>query len=450
MLQLKPYQQEDVVFLSQKDSAGCFNQQRTGKTPTILITLQTKGTVKNLVVCPASLLYQWKEEYERWLHLPCIVITGTPKQKEKAIWEWTYGAVISYDSLKSTKTSDGMIDLILKRNPDAVVFDEAHRLKNPKTANFKSAKKLTKVPIRYVLTGTPAPNKAEEVFSLLHIINPVKFSSYYKFVDNYFKQEWSFAGRQHKEIAGFLPGMEKALQTILSECATSRKRKDVMAWLPQKDYIRLKLPCTSQQTKYLAELSEFFETEHVMTQGTLDRLIRYRQICLDPALLELKGKSPKTDWIVQYIKDYPEKPVIIFSKFTSYLSLLIHELYKNNMQPTIISGHTPAQDRQRIVTDFQKGKCNILLLNIDAGKEGLTLDRAETIIFTDKYPPVGDIEQAEDRFVATREELKDKPHIIIELCMKDTYDEQLYDLLEKRKSETDVINNFKQYLGGTK
>lgn len=104
--------------------------------------------------------------------------------------------------------------------------------------------------------------------------------------------------------------------------------------------------------------------------------------------------------------------------------------------------------RHAEVNEFQSGRCNLLLINIDAGKEGLTLDRAEVTIFTDKYPPIGDIEQAEDRFIATSEDKADKPHTIIELCMKGTYDEQLYDLLKKRKSETDVINDFKKYLGG--
>ena len=86
------------------------------------------------------------------------------------------------------------------------------------------------------------------------------------------------------------------------------------------------------------------------------------------------------------------------------------------------------------------------MINIDAGKEALTLDRAETTIFTDKYPPIGSIEQAEDRFVASTKDKAHKAHKIIELMMKDTFDEQLYNLLEQRKSETDVINNYKQYI----
>ncbi len=447
-LQLNPYQAEDVAFLSTKDAACCFNQQRTGKTPTILSVLKQKGTEKNLIVCPASIIYQWKEEYEKWMNQPCVAISGTLRQKKELISEWKSGLVISYDSLKTTKRSDGLIDLILEQKPDAVILDEAHRIKNPKSANFKSVKRLTEIPIRYALTGTPSPNKAEEVWSILHFINKAQWPSYWNFVKEYFKVVRVPYGNQHLEIGNFKPGKKQQLQEYLNTIATNRKRKDVMKWLPKKDYIRIKLPLTAQQAKYLKELEMYFETEHIITQGILDRLIRYRQICLDPGLLNLKGKSPKTEWIIQYLKDYPEKPIIIFSKFTSYIKQLQMTLGLNKIESGLIIGETPIEKRKITVDAFQKGKFNLLLLNIDAGKEGLTLDRAEVTIFTDKYPPIGDIEQAEDRFVSTSEDKADKPHTIIELCMKDTYDEQLYDLLEQRKSETDVINGFKKYLGG--
>ena len=86
------------------------------------------------------------------------------------------------------------------------------------------------------------------------------------------------------------------------------------------------------------------------------------------------------------------------------------------------------------------------MINIDAGKEALTLDSADTIIFTDKYPPYGDIAQAEDRFIATTKNKADKEHTIYELILKGTYDEALYDLVNIRATSTDVINNYKIYL----
>ena len=218
-----------------------------------------------------------------------------------------------------------------------------------------------------------------------------------------------------------------------------------MPWLPKKDIAQVKLPPTPYQTRYLDELTQFWETEHIITQGTLDRLIRYRQICLDPALLELKGNSPKTDWIIQYLQDYPNEQIIIFSKFTSYLKLLDIQLRKKTSAELMI-GETSMKQRNILKLKFQENKFKVLLLNIDVGKEALTLDAASTIIFTDKYPPIGDIEQAEDRFIASTPEKANKPHKIYELMIKGTYDEQLYDLLLKRKSETDILNDYNRYI----
>jgi SNF2 family DNA or RNA helicase len=330
--------------------------------------------------------------------------------------------------------------------PDAIILDEAHRIKNPKSANAKAVFKTIRCPARIALTGTPAPNKPEEVFSILHWLYPTKFNSYWGFIEYYFTKRTQYgAGHTYIEIGGFKPGMDKVLQTFLNNISTQRKRKEVMQWLPEKDYQQVKLPVTKDQARYLTELKEFFAAENVQVIGILDRLVRYRQICLHPGLLGLKGSSPKLDWLKDYLDDNPDKPVIVFSKFTSFLKILDQEIQK---EKGLIIGETPVEKRNRLKLDFQCGKINLLLINIDAGKEALTLDRAEVAIFTDKYPPVGDILQAEDRFVSTTEDRKDKPHTIIELMMKGTYDEQLYTLLQQRKSAVDIINDYKHFLKG--
>ena len=87
------------------------------------------------------------------------------------------------------------------------------------------------------------------------------------------------------------------------------------------------------------------------------------------------------------------------------------------------------------------------MINIKAGKESLTLDRAEAIVFLDKFPPSGDISQASERFTATSEERKDIPKIIYELIIKDSYDAELYEAVKHNLSTTDILNNFIYYIG---
>lgn len=445
-LTLRQYQREDVDFLKTLPCAACFNEPRTGKTPTAITTFVEKGITKFLVVCPNSALFQWQDEVKRWSNLPAVVVTKSLTEKQKTIDTWETGAlIISYDSLKQTKKRQGLLDLVLLKNPEGVILDEAHRIKNPKSENAKAAFYLTKyIPNRLALTGTPAPNKPQEVWSILHFLKPNSFTSYWNFINEFFfTRTVHLAGHSFKDVGNIKPSKVQEIQAILGNVATQRKRKDIMPWLPEKDIQFVLLEPTKEQQRYLHELSRFFETNDVVTVGVLDRLTRYRQICLHPGLLNLPGKSPKLDWIKEYLSDYPERPTIIFSKFTSFLHLLSEEI--QNTPHTLIVGATSAAARYKAVSAFQKGDIKLILINLDAGKEALTLDTAEAIIFADKYPPVGDIEQAEDRFVATTQAKADKLHIIYNLIIAGTYDEAIYDLIEKRAEAIEVINNFKAY-----
>lgn len=441
---VRPYQREDIEFLKLHDTAGCFNEQRTGKTPTSIRVFAEKGLKKNIIVCPASAIYPWATEYTRWSGDPALTLDSRMSADKRAsiVQSWEYGAlVMSYGIMKSNT-----IEHLLKAPIDGFILDEAHRIKERTTKNARAAFLLGRgIKNRLALTGTPAPGKPEEIWSILHWLYPKEFKSYWNFIENYFisAMRYNATGQQYKDIIGLNPKRSAELLAFLAAHTTQRKRKEVMEWLPEKDYQRVALPPTPQQLKYLSDLEQFFETEHVETQGILDRLIRYRQICLHPGLLDLRGKSPKFQWIEDYLEDYPTRSTIIFSKFTSWLKILDENITAPH---AMIIGETSAKQRAASVADFQYGRINLLLINIDAGKEALTLDRAEAAIFTDKYPPVGDIEQAEDRGVTTLQENATKPYTIYELVMKGTYDEAIYELLERRATAVDAINNFAKYI----
>lgn len=447
MLVLRPYQIEDVIFLSKRSRAGCFNEQRTGKTPTALKTMERHKKI--LIICPASAIYQWQEEFINWLQRPCVVVDGTPKIKQQIIKQWSDGLVVSYDTLKPTARSLGSVNEILKHKPEGVILDEAHRIRNRKSAAAKAAFLCQKIPHRLALTATLAHRTQHDAVPILMWLYPEKFPSYWKTIEYFFyiNKLNNKYGQTYYDIGNFKPDKEIEFLNILNIISTQRKRIDVMPWLPIKDPpVQIKLPCTLEQKKYINELEQYYETENIIVQGYLDKLIRIRQICLHPKLLNLKGESPKVNWIKQYIKDYPEKPIIIFSKFTSFLKLLEKELLNESIG--IIIGDTSKKERNNLKQSFQKENLKILLINIDVGKEALTLDKAEVIIFTDKFPPAGDIAQAEDRFIATTEINASVPKQIIELMIKKTYDEQLYNLVKQNKNETDIINDYKKYLKG--
>lgn len=450
-LDLRPYQREDVVYLTQHWAHGIFSEQRTGKSVTALATLHARGCKRVLVVCPASMVYQWKAEFMRYFETPCYVYGGTSKQREQILANWTDGLVVSYDLYKATSARSGLATAVIKLKPAGLIVDEAHKFIGRDSANFKSIRRLVKIPNRLYLTGTPAPNHPSQVWSILTMIDPQRFSSYWRFVDEFFEVDEQrlpehvarYTGNQIvRTPASYKPGAEQKLANLIDQYAIMRKYKDVMEWVNECTPTRIKLAPTKQQLKYLKELCDYFETEHVIVQGVLDRIIRYRQICQAPEILGLDGNSPKLEWILQYIKDYPDKQVVIFSRFTKFIELLEE---KTESKIVKLVGDTPKDVRQKYIEGFQDGSIKVLAIQIDAGKEGITLSNGDTIIFADVYPPASDILQARARITATSIETV-KPKEIIELMLEGTYDELLYDIVDNRIQDTDPVNNFNKFV----
>lgn len=447
---LRPYQIDDIKKLFNHKQCGCFNEQRTGKTPIAIFTIEARQLDKVLIVCPASMLYPWRDAYKFWTGKDALVCVGPPKKRIQIVESWEHGPlIISYGCLKETIRTGGMLEDILNKRPDACIADEAHHFKCHTTATAKAMYKLSVTcHHRLALTGTPATNKPSDIFGILHWLYPKEFRSYWDFIHENFRTYKQYTGpnKSHLEIGDWLPTRKQAMAVYLNNFSTQRKRAEVMPWLPPKDYLKVRLPATPLQQKYLSELKEYFETEELVTQSVLDRMIRERQICLSPQIVGLKGSSPKIDWVLDYLTDYPDKKVLIFSKFKSGIHLVHKALSEKRIAGQVITGEVSSKDRADIVNAFQRGDYRYLVLQIDACKEGLTLDNADVEIFLDAYPPAADVQQAEDRFIATTEDKKDKSHQIIQLMIEGTYDEECYKLVERRASSIDCINSYIEYI----
>jgi SNF2 family DNA or RNA helicase len=449
---LRPYQIDDIKTLISRKSSANLSEPRTGKTPTAIRLFKAKGLNKILIVTPASALFQWKHEFLRWFNAPAEVLTPslTPTKKSDLISRWGTefpALIISYDSLKLVERNGkqtGLLSNIIKcKDIDGVIVDEAHRIRNRRSLQAKAIFALSKIPNKHVLTGTPAHGKLEDLYSILHFLYPSVFTGYWRFINYYFKtMEMTNRAQATTYIEVLGLKNDRELPEFINRIAVQHKRKDVMQWLPDKDYQEVKLPLTKEQTKYLKDLESDFETEHIIVDSVLTQLIRSRQVCNAPELLELKGISPKIEWLKDYFSENPDVPTIVFTNFTQFIHLIV----KHTGVPHVIIGATSSIEREKIRTNFQTGVINQLIINTQAGKEALTIDRAQVAIFLDIYPPYGDIDQAENRFTATTPELKDKPHTIIQVMMENSYDEKLFELVRARASETDIINSYKKHI----
>lgn len=443
MLELRDYQKEDVAKMLQRDCIGNFSEQRTGKTPSTCVSLSERGLKHVLIVCPASLMYVWKAAWEQWTGNEAFVMPTTTFDLSTIPHDTAL--IVNYEKIRGTSKQHTVCDAVVNWKPDAVVLDEAHRMKDRKSLTAQQLYRFMKVPVRIALTGTPATNKPWDVWSILHWLFPEKYSSYWRFIKEYFEEEviW-VAGEPHRQPARFIKGMERILQANLNTYCIQHKRKDVMQWLPdEEEPTKILLPPTTQQLKAIDDLINYFEHKHIVTQTILDNLIRVRQVCAAPEILGLKSKSPKIEWLKQYLKDYPEKQVLVFSNSKKLLLLISRELDKINHR--IICGDTAPKRRTNIVDEFQAGRVKLILCQTQACKEGLTLDAADTSIFLDTYPPASDYSQAKDRMVATIPE-RNKPKEIIHVMMQGTYDEKTFSLVKRNIDETAIINDYKKYI----
>lgn len=448
-MELRPYQRDAVERIKTEKILGIFSEQRTGKTPIACVSLLELGLDTVLIICPKSMVHTWKYEYEMWTNKPAQVLAKTTLVG--TLWE--HGAlIVNYEKLRGTtkKGQPLVAELIKSKRVQAIVLDEAHRINNRKKLTAVAMNKLrNRVAVRLALTGTPAGNKPWDVWNILHWLRPDVWSSYWDFVDQYFfKERLYISGREvSSNPIAFRTGYDIAMARELAKYSVQHKRMDIMPWIREADVMEVNLECVPAQRKAIDALAEFFEYKHIITKNILENLIRIRQVCASPKILDLPGRSPKIDWLLDYIDDYPEKSIICFSHSRKFIELIYNTLmetgYKN---VNVITGSIKPEQRYTSITNFQNGSCKILLNQTQATKEGLTLDNADVTIFLDTYPPLVDYEQAKDRMVAVTED-RVKPKEIIHLMMKDTYDTELFNLVQHNIGEADVINNYKKYIG---
>src|SRR6185312_4821757 len=386
-----------------------------------------------------SLTLNWVDEIHRWTNLKAET-TGnlTPAKRAELYKRFRNG---EFDVLVISRTLvRNDINLLLFLDIELMMIDEAHFLRNYKTKQSETMFRLgDTMAYRYVITGTPASNNNDDVYGLLKFLYPTKYPSYWQFVERYFKVIDGFFG---KKIGDFKStGRKKEFWETIEEVSVQHKLHEVMKWLPKTQYQTIRLEMNKKQQKMYKDMLDLF-----MVQGTelsapsvLAQLTRLRQITVAPEMLELDAPSVKEEFILEWLADNPDEQVLIFSNFSSYLKRLQQKIKGSRL----IIGDTSQKERQDIVQAFQSGKSRIILANIVAAGEGLTLDRAGTVIFLDRAYNPNNNEQAEARIIATSEQSEVQKALIIDLVCKDSVDEKILKMVKQKKNITKIVNDYK-------
>lgn len=462
---LRIYQNQDVAFLTQLHKGkGVFNQQRTGKTPTTLVTMRELHQNRNLIFVPKSSVLKWVKEYKKW-HGGEVYYTKFWWTKERRIkaYKENKGTLIT-NHAKANFDYDHLIDSF--RNADAIVLDEAHILRNytntrsrTKVNQFTKEKKqvynsasvaIALIRLRktcndaYALTGTPSANFTTDIYGILTFLFPDLFTSPYTFQNYYFniseKKVWG-ANYTERINLGFKEHKKQELLEFIETFSVQRKRKEVMQWMPKVDYEEIDLEPSKNFIKWNTELMNYFETTNIICENGLSVMLAQRELSVTPLLFDLKEAGPKFEYVADLIKDYPDKPIIVVSQFTMALHLL--KEYLNNTRVRLYTGETSPEKRYKLEETYGEDY-HILLANIQVIKESVTFSKAEQIILLDSSLTYIDNEQLFDRFLpTTKEEAVNKnDQKITRLLLQESIDYYILLMLNKKQEETSIVNDY--------
>lgn len=423
-MQLFPFQREAVEKLWQVRNILLGDEMGLGKThQAIAIDLMRRSQfpgykLKTLVVCPLAMISTWTKAWFLWnSDLRILPINNKDRTHfldelqddnyDVFICHWPVLRIIG-EELAGVQWYH-------------VIADEAHSLQNKKS---KQTVALKAIPTGYksALTGTPAFDKPDDLWSILNWLYPKHWSSYWNYYNQHI-QTLNFNG--YKTIIG-VANSEK-LQAEMAGFYVRRRKEEVLHDLPEKYYTEIEVELTPQQRRAYDSMKNDMlswigthEAEPVAAPIVIAQLTRLQQFAVafaeitkkkvmkqDEATGEvyehieekmiLSEPSSKIDAVMDVIKSLSGRQVVIFSQFAQVIELIAARLAEKGITCGKFIGSTPANQRARIITDFQDGKIQVFAGTISAGGVGITLTAAQTVIFTDRAWSNALNLQAEDR-----------------------------------------------------
>ncbi|XP_071665447.1 chromodomain-helicase-DNA-binding protein 1-like isoform X2 [Patagioenas fasciata] len=437
-IKLRPYQIEGVNWLVQcyEVQHGCILGDEMGlgktcQTISLLLYLTKKVTDKErfLILCPLSVLSNWKEELERFAPgLSFVTYIGNKEERPKL--QQNLKEQSHFHALLTTYEICLKDAAFLKSfNWAALVVDEAHRLKNQSSLLYKTLSEFS-VGFSLLLTGTPIQNSLQELYSLLSLIEPDIFprEQVKEFVDYYQTIE------KESEPA-------KELHNLLQPFLLRRVKSEVAAELPKKVEVVLYHGMSALQRKYykaiLTKDLDAFESETGRKVTLQNVLIQLRKCVAHPYLfngvepepfeigehiVEASGKLCLLDKLLSFLHAGGHR-VLLFSQMTQLLDILQDYMDYRGYSYERLDGSVRGEERHLAIKNFGQQPIFIFLLSTRAGGVGMNLTAADTVIFTDSdFNPQNDLQA-----IARAHRIgQHKPVKIIRLIGRDTVEEIIY------------------------
>ncbi|WP_034982943.1 DEAD/DEAH box helicase [Bifidobacterium actinocoloniiforme] len=487
---LRPYQEEGFRWLSSACDKGfggiLADEMGLGKTVQLLAFLasrqqEARRVGPSLIVCPASLVYNWAAECAKFVPSLKVAPVAGGKEGRRRVLAQAGDCdllITSYDLLRRDIEDYKGLKLY------CVALDEAQYIKNHATKSAQAVRKLD-ARQRFALTGTPIENRLAELWSIFDFLMPGILGSYRRF-------------RERFELP-ILSGDENAqakLQAFVGPFILRRRKADVLKDLPDKIENVITVQLQGEQRRIYAALEQGLrmtlnkQRDVEFKNGKLQvlaQLTRLRQVCCDPRLLysnvgegvpeaasaiareaaspQAFGKpaeveqmaserleqaaeqarraprkipSAKLDAIEELVGSCRDagRKMLIFSQFTSYLDLIAERLRADGVDYKVITGATPKRKRLELVDSFNEDDTPVFLISLKAGNTGLNLTGACVVVHADPWWNAAAQEQANDRAhrIGQTQDVN-----VYQIVAKDTIEERILGL---QKSKSDLASRF--------
>lgn len=382
---LYPYQKEGVEFSVFKKGVIVADEMGLGKTLQAITTAILKKKIfnfkKTLVVCPASVKHQWKNEVLKFSNEKAVVVEGFPDVRNN-----TYLNNTSFFHIVNYETILRDLPFINKSKYDFVILDEAQKIKNYETKTANAVKAIRRKHA-LVITGTPLENKLLDLYSIVQFLDQKFLAPQWEF--SY--QHCIFDSKHKNKIRGYynLQSLKNRLNSLLIR----REKQEVFEQLPnviQKDiFVSLSDEQANLHASFARGIASILAKKFKTTydwQKLMHLLTNMRMVCDSSYLIDKETHwSPKLielkDILIEKldVKNNNRK-IIIFSEWVTMLGLISDMLKKEGITYTMLTGKVPVKKRGALIKEFEENPDCRVFLSSESGGTGLNLQVADTVI----------------------------------------------------------------------
>jgi SNF2 family DNA or RNA helicase len=435
--ELRPYQVDGFVWMARLAHWGagaCLaDDMGLGKTvQTLALLLHRAAAGPALVIAPTSVCANWAVEAARFA--PTLRVTRLHEEDDRA------DAIAQAGPNDLIIASYGLLalhdDELAAREWSTLVLDEAQAIKNADTRRAQAALRINAA-MRVAVTGTPVENRLDELWTLMHLLNP------------------GLLGPRDRFAARFAVPIERdrdsraaqRLRRLVRPFLLRRTKSEVLSDLPERTEIALRIePSTDEVAFHTALRAEALEAVSEMAgRGgdarfhVLAQISRLRRAASDPRLAVAGAVGgAKLDALIELIDELivNRHKALVFSQFTGFLDLAEERLKSLGVRFHRLDGSTPAAARATRVAAFQAGEGDVFLISLKAGGSGLNLTAADYVILCDPWWNPAVEAQAAGRAHRIGQS---RPVTVYRLLTAGTIEERIIEMHETKRAIADAL-----------